>query len=146
MFLTHRKIVHKLTAPVVQERGFTLIELIVVTSIIIVFSAILLTRLPVLSATAQLNKGVNDLVQVGLNTYSDSVSVKQFRSGIYPSYGIFLDTAFPRRILVFADCVADDNGDGILNDLDLFTYRPSALDCDGETVTSGKKRLTVGCI
>ena len=45
---------------------------------------------------------------------------------------MYLDINYPRRIIIYADCVVDDNGDDYIDDKDKFYYDPSSTDCGGE--------------
>jgi len=121
---------HKTTSRFVA--GFTLIELIIVVGIFVLLTGILLVRLPSLGTKTRVDAATNVLIQTVRKMYNDSISVRELEPGLFPSYGIFLDTNFPRRIIVYADCIADDNSDGIIDDRDLFTYRESSTDCNGK--------------
>lgn len=108
-----------------------MIELIVVIGIFVILSAILLVKFPVLGMQTRVNAAASEIIKQAKETMVNSVAVKELRTGIFPSYGIYFDTGTPNRFVIYADCVADDNADGTINNLDTFTYNPAATNCGG---------------
>jgi prepilin-type N-terminal cleavage/methylation domain-containing protein len=114
-------------------RGFTLVELIVVTTIIALMSAITLVRLPALTAQSHVNVAVNQVLQTARDARHRSSSVEEF-NGRFPSYGLHFSMSSSQKVIMYADCTIDDNGDGILNQTDRFYYE--AASCGGSSVKS----------
>lgn len=79
-----------------------------------------------------MNSAVNEALEFVREARKNSSSVTELgNTGIFPSYGVYFDLSAPRRILMYADCKIDDNGDGIIDDRDNFVYNPSSTQCAG---------------
>ena len=97
-----------------RDRGFTLIELIVVTGIIVVVSTL------VLSSNARFGGAIlleNLAYDVGLSVRKAQVygiAVRRFGSGDFSAgYGVHFDRAVPATYVLFADTYPSGTGDGI---------------------------------
>ncbi len=108
-------------------------EIIVVVAIIAILSAILLARLPVLRTQTRINTTAANIQRVIREARRRSTSIAEFKkgSGLYPSYGVFFDMSKPTQVMLYADCVFDDNGDGTIDDKDTFTFVATSNKCLG---------------
>lgn len=114
-----------------ENRGISLIELIVVVGIIGIIASVVLVNVTSLGLQARVNAAANQILDVMKEARHDSVTIKEFKSNLFPSYGVYFDISTPRKIVVYADCVADDNKDNFLDNKDIFLFNPSATDCNG---------------
>lgn len=114
-----------------SNRGFTLVELIVTIVILVFMVTVVLANTHNLGLNARVKASANLIVDTLKDTRSKSISVRQFNNASFPSYGVHLETANPRTITVYADCVADDNADGTINNLDTFRFISSSTQCGG---------------
>ena len=88
-----------------QWRGFTIIELVVVMSIILILSAILIPSFKQREETLSLQRSAYKLTQDLRRAQELSMSVKEFRGSIPKGgYGIYLATSQPESYILFADC------------------------------------------
>ena len=99
--------------------------------IIALISAITLVNSGILSATSKVNAAANAVYDTAKKTRHNSISVKEFGGDLFPSYGIYLDMSSPDKIIVYADCEANDRDTAeeisegrapIVNDNDDFDY------------------------
>ncbi|MCI0565573.1 prepilin-type N-terminal cleavage/methylation domain-containing protein, partial [bacterium] len=120
-----------------QERGVTLIELLVIIAIITVMATVEIISLSSSTLSVKTSTSAENVLNLIKETRQRSLAVKELRStGLFPNYGVYFDIASPDTVIVYADCVSDDNdsgaGDGILNDQDNFTYPSTPPDnCTG---------------
>ena len=101
------------------------------TGIILLLSSILLASLPTFRRQAKTNDAASTILIAAQDARQKSITVKQFQGSIYPSYGLSFDTALPQSVTIYADCVADDNADGKLDNLDSFVYNSASTACGG---------------
>jgi prepilin-type N-terminal cleavage/methylation domain-containing protein len=107
-----------------NKRGFTLFEMMVTASIIILLSAVVLSR--GFSDNSKMRGSDTAFLDTVKEVRQMSLSVKQFyASGVFPNYGIEFDMGNPTQMKIYADCSADDNADSALNQNDRFTYAGS---------------------
>lgn len=109
-----------------KSAGFSLTEILVVVGITTLMSALILARLPVLRMQTRVNTTAADIQRIIREARRRSTSIVEFRagSGMYPSYGVSFDSASPSQIILYADCVIDDNADGTIDSNDNFTFNP----------------------
>ncbi len=106
-----------------------MLELLVVLGIMTLLVGISLPNLQQFRAQARVKAGVEQLNDLTKETRQKAVSVERFLPDIYPSYGIFFDTAHNKEVVIYADCVADDNNDDSITTNDSFTFDPRSRDC-----------------
>ena len=116
-----------------RRAGFSLTEILIVVGIIAVMSSLILARIPVLRMQTRVGTTAANIQRVIREAQRRSTSIVEFRagSGVYPSYGVFFDSANPAQIILYADCVIDDNPDGTVNNNDNFTFNQSSTNCVG---------------
>lgn len=113
-----------------SAQGFTIIEVLISTGIIVLMSSLILASLPTFRRQSKTQDAASTILLAAQETRQKSISVKQFQNAIFPSYGLYFDTNFPRRIRIYADCVADDTAPfGLLDDKDNFTFDPASIAC-----------------
>ena len=120
-------------SPPTKNNGFSLMEMIVVVGIMGMVATIILTNIPGVTTSVRVNSAASTIMSTIKEVRHKSTSVKEFKSSLFPSYGVYFDMNEPQKIVVYADCIIDDNNDGIINDNDTFIYIPTALDCNGES-------------
>lgn len=114
-----------------MKRGFTLSEMLVTVAIMTFIITVVISNTHKLGLNAKVKAAAGLVVDTSKDTRSKAVSVKQFMGSLFPSYGIKFDTLNPTYIRVYADCVADDNGDRIINSLDTFAFVQTSNACSG---------------
>lgn len=116
----------------IKNQGISILELLVVVGIIGLIASVVLINVTSLGLQARVNAAANQILDVMKETRHDSITVKEFKSNLFPSYGVYFDISTPRKVVVYADCLADDNKDNFLDDKDIFLFNPSSTDCNGE--------------
>lgn len=109
-------------------------EILIVTAIILILSALLMTRLPAIRTQTRINSTAANIQRAIREARRRSTTIVEFKRGnqsTYPSYGVYFNTAEPTRLTLYADCVFDDNGDGVINNQDTFTFVLSSNKCLG---------------
>lgn len=91
-----------------HKKGFSFIELLVVIGIITVISSVALVSFGVLGGRTKLTAATNVVYDTAKKTRHNSISVKEFKTNLFPSYGIYFDMSFPEKIIVYADCITND--------------------------------------
>jgi prepilin-type N-terminal cleavage/methylation domain-containing protein len=116
-----------------MQKGFTVVELIIVIGIIVMVSTLSLASLPQLSSQVRINEAVEDILRAIREARHNSIAIREFSPGsdIFPSYGLYFDIDSPQKFIMYADCKINDNGDQILDDRDNFTFNPDSINCDG---------------
>ncbi|MDP2668717.1 MAG: type II secretion system protein [bacterium] len=116
-----------------KRAGFSLTEILIVVGIITLMSAMILARIPAIRMQARLSTTSSNIQRIIREAQRRSTSIVEFKagSGMYPSYGVFFDTASPAQIILYADCIIDDDGNGVVNNNDNFTFTQSSADCVG---------------
>jgi prepilin-type N-terminal cleavage/methylation domain-containing protein len=122
-----------------SEKGFTLIELMVAMAIFVLLTTGFVLKFSRTGADTKLHITVTQVVGAIKEARYDAVTVVQYgnSSGIFPSYGVYFDKSKPKELTIYADCVIDDDGNGILNNNDNFTYSPSGTGCTGGPSADG---------
>ena len=115
-----------------KDNGLTLIELLVVIGMIVIILGIVVLNTVVLGNKVRIEAAANQILDIIKETRHNSVSAKEFKNNLFPSYGIYFDKAWPGSIIIYADCLIDDNNDETIGENDNFTYNPSSTDCSGE--------------
>lgn len=92
-----------------KEKGFTIIELIVVVAIIAIITLIVLMNYPNAKKQLLIQRAASGLSQDIRRVESMAVSSKVTAStcgGVFPlgGYGIYFKSAAPQEIAIFADC------------------------------------------
>lgn len=113
-----------------RQGGFTLLELLVVVAIIGILASVTFVRGDLMESDAEVNSAAQQVINMAKRARQQSVSVFEYR-GIFPSYGLYFDMSNPREFIVYANCVADDNGDKEVNHFDNFAYNEKGhQDCE----------------
>ena len=117
--------------PNCSNRGFTLVEMLIVISVVgLLASAFVLQRRNV-NEEAALTASASKILEAAKDTRQRSLSVDEFANNLFPSYGLHFDVNEPRKVVVYADCLADDNDDGTLTNKDYFAFDENSTNCDG---------------
>lgn len=114
-----------------RNAGFSLAEIVVVVSIIMLMSSLILARIPALRMQTRVSASAENMKRAILEARRRSTSIVEFKvgSGVFPSYGVYFDTATPDRLTIFADCKLDDNGDLNISEQDYFSYNQASANC-----------------
>lgn len=96
-----------------KSQGFTLIELVVVTSIIVLLTALTLPDYRIGSQQLALQRSVHKLAQDLRKAQEMAVSVKEFDGQTPTGYGIYLDRDEPGKYILFADLDGDQKYSGV---------------------------------
>lgn len=97
---------------VLRSRGFSLIELVVVTGIIVLMSSILLANYNRFGGAITLRNVVYDIALTMREAQTYGISVRKFGAGagsFGAGYGVHLENTSPNSYLMFADAV-NSNG------------------------------------
>ncbi|HVS79477.1 MAG TPA: type II secretion system protein [Candidatus Paceibacterota bacterium] len=121
------------------KRGFTLIEMLVVLAIIVFMVTAVLANTHGITLEARAKAAASTVLDLIKDTRNRSVAVKQFTTGTFPSYGLDFDLSRPQQVIVYADCIADDNADGIVDNKDTFNYISGGGSCTGGSLVSTNK-------
>ncbi len=92
------------------QDGFSMIELMVTTSIVAVISSIVLFNFPSFSSKILLENLTHEIALVVRQAQVYGIGIKATAGGVFPSYGAHFDTdpAKQKQVLLFAD--ANTNG------------------------------------
>lgn len=120
-----------------NQKGLTLVELVVVIGIIALISSVVLASIGALGANAKVTAAANTVYDTMKKARHDSISVKEFNGSFFPSYGVEFNMATPNKITVYADCVINDVDapsdvdPPIINEYDSFWNDPLVDTCSG---------------
>ncbi len=115
-----------------DKRGFSILEMIVVIGIIVVITLSVSINFSSFGAGTKTSAISEDTLTLIKETRQRSLAVKELgTTGLFPNYGLYFDTATPSQIIIYADCLSDDNGDEKLNNNDNFTYSAAGTNCAG---------------
>lgn len=90
-----------------QPRGFTLIEMLVVTAVMIVISGLLLASNSRFGGTVQLESLAYDIGLSIRQAQVYGISVRQFAPGVYTAgYGMHFELSSPTTYVLFGDAVS----------------------------------------
>ncbi|MBI1999424.1 MAG: type II secretion system protein [Parcubacteria group bacterium] len=91
------------------RRGFTLIELLVTVSIFVIVSVIVLANYPAFNSRIVLDNLAHDIALSVREAQVFGTSIKEFGigSGVFPSHGVYFDTAANKEFVLFADTDRD---------------------------------------
>jgi prepilin-type N-terminal cleavage/methylation domain-containing protein len=105
-----------------NNKGFTIIELVVTTSILVIITVSILASYPKFRETVSLKKTVQEAALAVRKAQSYGLGVREFGGGtnIYPGYGAHFDTASQDSFLVFADVNGNNKYDGPSEDVETF--------------------------
>jgi prepilin-type N-terminal cleavage/methylation domain-containing protein len=120
----------------VLQRGFTIIEVLLVMAVMAILALIALRNVSTVRFSTALNEATRTIVNTAEEARAASAGGREWpaNSGTFPSFGVAFDPAGkPRDVLVFADCKLDDDDSGQINATDDFTYNPAKTDCLDES-------------
>lgn len=108
-----------------SHRGFSLVELIVVISIMVLITTVVLVRHSAFNSTVLLNNLAYDVAGTIREAQVYATSVRNAGGqGFTTAYGVYFDMAFPEQFILFSDSdqdgvftfVDDGSGGGVAND------------------------------
>lgn len=87
------------------KAGFTLVELIVTMTVLLIITTISLAKYPEFNQRVALKKTVQEVALVVRQAQAYGLGVKEYvpGSGIYPGYGVNFDLSEPAKFRLFAD-------------------------------------------
>ncbi len=115
-----------------KTKGFTLIELMIVVSIVAMISAVVLSNMPLYKGNILIDREAGNLTLALRKAQQYSIAVRKFDATIssipgacngnlylsqFPAYGIVLDMAQPSKYFMYADPDCDKKSDTYTNDL-----------------------------
>lgn len=105
-----------------MNQGFTLVELVVVTAIIVLITALTLPNYQLGDQQLALQRTAHKLAQDLRRTQEMAVSSREFADEVPGAYGLFLDKDLPTQYLIFADLDGDraySGADGLVEQISL---------------------------
>ena len=111
-----------------RQAGFTLVELLIVVAIMGMIASVTMVSMDLLKADTEIRAAANQIINQSKKARQNSLSVAEYE-GIFPSYGLHFERG-DSEIIYYVNCIADDNGDGVVNHEDNFAYNAQAhSDC-----------------
>lgn len=114
-----------------KSAGFTILELLVVITLIALMSGVAVISIPNLRVNTELSAAVENILRASQDARRFSASGRQLAGALFPSYGISFRMATPQDIVLYADCNLDDDGSGMLDTGDNFVFNVSGTQCNG---------------
>jgi prepilin-type N-terminal cleavage/methylation domain-containing protein len=109
------------------RRGFSIVELIVVTAIIVIMVLVIYPSVQNLREYTNLKAASAKVLDMTKLARSYSVAVKKYGS-FFPSYGIYVNKV-SNEIIIYADCIADDDNNKEITISDTFSYSSTLANC-----------------
>lgn len=103
-----------------RQAGFTIVELIVTTSILVIVSTLIFANYPKFRENVSLKKTAQEIALTIRRAQTYGLSVREFRqgTGIFPGYGVHFDIAYPDSFVLFADINGNNAYDGTTEDIE----------------------------
>lgn len=105
-----------------MKRGFTLAEMLVVITLVSLITSVVLANTRSLNTNALVKASAGTIIDTAKDARTKAVSVEQFTTSVFPSYGIHFDMSAPTKITIYADCLTDDDGSGTVDEGDTFHF------------------------
>jgi len=108
--------------PACRQAGFTIIELVVTTSILVIVSTLIFVDYPGFQSNISLKKAAQEVALTIRQAQVYGLGVREFQTGtgIYPGYGVHFDVASPDAFVLFADINSDNIYSGAQENVELF--------------------------
>jgi len=87
----------KITRKTAKE-GMTVAEMLVVIGIIVIIGSLILTSPNKLTTSARVDAGAIEVINALKKVRHDSVSIREFQTSLFPSYGLYIDMASPQKL------------------------------------------------
>jgi len=103
-----------------NNRGFTIVELIITTSILIIVTTLIFANYPKFRENVSLKKTAQEIALSVRRAQTYGLSVREFKqgTGIFPGYGVHFDITFPDSFVLFADVNGNNVYDGASEDVE----------------------------
>jgi len=95
-----------------KKGGFTIVELIVTTSILIIVTTLIFAKYPTFRENISLKKTAQEIALAVRQAQTYGLGVRGFQTGtgiVFPGYGVHFDVASPDSFILFADGVSGNN-------------------------------------
>lgn len=119
-----------------------MVEIMVVMAVIGILAVAALLNFSTIRTSTALNEATKSIINTAEKARQYSAAGRELTAGIFPSYGVAFDTAEPRDVILFADCLLDDNGDGLITAADDFTFDPARTACGGDSGLVERVRIS----
>lgn len=105
-----------------------------------ILASVVMFRTDLLRAQTELHSATQTIINAGKQARQKSISVTELTDGVYPSYGLYFNMDKPREIILYANCQADNDQDGSVDEADNFGYNVQAQNTCREVI--GDQSLT----
>lgn len=105
-----------------NNRGFTIVELIVTTSILVIVTTLIFANYPKFRENVSLKKTAQEIALAVRRAQTYGLGVREFQqgTGIFPGYGVHFDIVFPDSFVLFADINGNNVYDGVSENVESF--------------------------
>lgn len=86
-----------------KDLGFTLVEMMVTVSMLVLVSSMLLFNYPRFSENYRLDRAATEIAAIFNEAESRALGIAGSSSGIFPGFGVYFNIATPREYILFSD-------------------------------------------
>lgn len=126
-----------------NNRGFTIIELVVTTGILIIVTTLIFANYPKFRENISLKKTAQEIALAVRRAQTYGLGVREFQpgSGVFPGYGVYFNIASSDSFVLFADINGNNTYDGTSESIESFKIqtneRLSSLCANAKTSPPG---------
>jgi prepilin-type N-terminal cleavage/methylation domain-containing protein len=108
-----------------NQYGFTIVELIVTTSILVIVTTLIFANYPKFRENVSLKKTAQETALAVRQAQTYGLGVREFQqgTGIFPGYGVHFDIASPDSFILFADLNGNNAYDEVLPKEDVESFK-----------------------